>query len=147
MSEPIIRIAQPEDGESILKLMQELGYQINFDDLLANLETYKGSSEVVLVAETNVGVVGFLSFHAIPLFHQRGKLGRITAMCVSSSSRRQGIGKLLLSHLDVVAVELGCQRIEVLSGDHRVEEAHQFYQSCDYKVDIRRFQKILTSST
>lgn len=95
------------------------------------------------MAEIDGDVVGFASFHAIPLMHADGCLGRITAMCVRSDHRRSGIGRGILDAIHRHAVEAGCRRIEVTSGDHRVDDAHRFYMSCGYKPCDQRFQKPL----
>ena len=123
--------------------MDELGYDLNPLEAEARIEVYLRSSGTVLVADDCGEIVGFVSFHVIPLFHASNNLGRITAMCISSIRQRQGIGRMLLNRLDEIAQRSGCVRIEVTSGDRRAGDAHLFYQACGYAVDSRRFQKIL----
>ena len=43
------------------------------------------------------------------------------------------------------AESMGCERVEVMSGDHREEEAHRFYQAEGYTLSHRRFLKKLNS--
>ena len=138
-----IREANNTDADSISTLMGELGYELSTAEAKNRIEVYLKLSDVVLVADDCGEIVGFVSFHSIPLFHAIGKLGRITAMCISSNRQREGIGHALLARLDEVALELGCLRIEVSSGDQRAQDAHLFYQACGYAIDSRRFQRIL----
>lgn len=136
-----VRDAKVGDVDSICELMKQLGYKISKEDVEKNIARYGEINGTVLVAELDEEIVGFLSFSVIPLFHKYGSLGRITAMCVSNSHRRMGIGNALITELDTLARRLKCERIEVVSGDHRENEAHLFYQSCGYKLDTRRFIK------
>ena len=138
-----IREAISEDAASVSALMDELGYELSPKDVEARIGVYLGSSDAVLVADDDGQIVGFVSFHVIPLFHASSNLGRITAMCISSNRQREGIGRALLARLDELARRSGCVRIEVTSGDRRAEDAHLFYQACGYAVDSRRFQKML----
>lgn len=84
--------------------------------------------------------MGVISLHTFTLFHCEGQLGRVTALSVSASSRRKGIGKLLLQAADEFFLSRGCARSEVTSGDHRTQ-AHEFYRSHGYCLDERRFVK------
>lgn len=138
-----IREAKGEDSTQISALMDELGYSLTPADVAARIDIYLRSADAALVADDSGEVVGFASFHIIPLFHTSSNLGRITALCISSKRQREGIGRALLTRLDALASSRGCARIEVTSGDHRAEDAHLFYQACGYAVDSRRFQKIL----
>lgn len=144
MSSIKIRQATENDATAISALMAELGYQLSPADTKLRIRAYSTSSDTVLVAESESEVVAFVSLHVIPLFHAIGCLGRITAMCVSSSHQRQGVGRALLASLDEHASAKGCVRIEVTSGDSRMNDAHIFYQACGFLVDSRRFQKTLT---
>jgi len=139
-----IREAGSDDAKALSDLLIELGYELCPEDVRARIEEYGSDSDSVLVAHIADEVVGFISFHVIPLFHASGSMGRITAMCVSSRQRRKGIGQALLAAIEEVAVDQGCRKMEVTSGDHRVHNAHVFYESCGYKCDCRRFQKTLS---
>ncbi|WP_338684853.1 GNAT family N-acetyltransferase [Haloferula helveola] len=140
-----IRIREADDGdaESISSLLMELGYELGPVEVKKRIGVYRESSDTVLVADEVGEVVGFVSFHVIPLFHASGNLGRITAMCIRSDRQRQGVGRALLAGLDGFARARGCGRIEVSSGDQRAQDAHLFYQACGYAIDSRRFQKML----
>ena len=141
-----IRPATRADAAALSRLISKLGYALDPDAVEVRIESCRPSSGTILVAEDMDIIVGFLSFHVIPLFHESGGLGRITAMSIEPTKQRMGIGRALLEKLDGVAADLGCGRIEVASGDHRANDAHQFYQACGYQPNSRRFQKMLTTA-
>jgi len=139
-----IREAREGDADSISSLITELGYELSSSGVVDRLTNYETIGGRVWVALEDSQVVGFLSFHLITFFHAIGRSGRITAMCVASSHRRLGVGHQLLEFMEQYSREMGCERIEVMSGDHREEEAHRFYQAEGYVLSNRRFLKKLT---
>ncbi len=138
-----IRPAGEEDSDAISGLVSSLGYQLDADAVRERIARYHGGGDAVLVAEVEGLVKGFLSFHVIPLFHQAGGLGRITALAVDPACHRQGIGRALAGAAEKLAAACGCLRMEVTSGDHREHDAHVFYQVQGYRTDCRRFIKDL----
>lgn len=141
-----IREAQAGDAESIAQLIEVLGYGLDASQVSERIEAYGNESSRVFVALDKATVVGFLSFHAIPLFHQQAMLGRITAMAIDPQHFRQGIGRSMVQAAEDFAIRVGCSRIEALSGDHREGDAHLFYASQGYRSDCRRFQKHLEAT-
>jgi len=138
-----VRSARPGDAAALSILIAQLGYTLDAAAVSARLECYSDDRSVVLVAERESEVVGFLSFHAIPLFHEDTNLGRITAMAIREDCRRQGVGRSLVRAAEDHAINLHCSRIEVTSGDHREHDAHLFYLAQGYLSDCRRFLKRL----
>jgi GNAT superfamily N-acetyltransferase len=59
---------------------------------------------------------------------------------VDSQFKGRGIRKRLVAEAEEFAWENGCARIEIASGEHRVD-AHAFYEAVGYKPDSRRFIK------
>jgi GNAT superfamily N-acetyltransferase len=98
------------------------------------------ATDAVLVAEATDLVVGAATLHSFDLFHQSGRIGRITSFVVDTSVRGAGVGSLLLAAADDFFRRAGCIRAEVTSGDHR-PEAHAFYEANGYLLDERRFLK------
>ena len=140
---PEIRDAQASDAESIARLIAVLGYPMEASEVVIQLKVYGDESSRVFVALWDNHIVGFLSFHAIPLFHESTKLGRITAMAIDPLFQRKGIGRSLVKAAEDFAEVAGCSRMEVTSGDRRKQDAHPFYLSQEYRLDCRRFLKIL----
>lgn len=141
-----IRKACPEDAETIARLIDVLGYGLNSIYVTDRLEAYHDNFSRVFVAFNDTGLVGFLSFHAIPLFHEAAMLGRITAMAIDPIHQREGIGSSLVKAAEDFAISVGCSRMEVTSGDRREHDAHLFYAAQEYRSDCRRFLKHLTNT-
>lgn len=140
-----IRPADPDDADQISRLITVLGYGMTPAQVRGRLEeSYNGG--VFVACEGNV-VVGFISFHVIPLFHDVSNLGRITAVAIDPKYHRKGIGRLLIAAAEHATVLRGCSRMEVTSGDHREQDAHLFYFAQGYRSDCRRFQKQLKPRT
>lgn len=137
----IVREASKSDASELHCLMLELGYELTRNDLCAQLEMYrKSAGSLLIVAELDAHISGLIAGHLIPAIHQRGSVGRITALVVGESWRGIGVGRSLLDALEAWFRENECIRFEVTSGDHR-KVAHQFYESLGYKLDERRFIK------
>jgi GNAT superfamily N-acetyltransferase len=134
-------MARPDDAEGIQHLLRELGYPADLALIEERLQSVlKSEGDAVLVAEMSGKPAGLASLHVFDLFHERGRIGRITSFVVDGSARRQGIGRLLLAAVDDCFLTAGCMRAEVTSGDHRVG-AHAFYEAHGYVRDERRFLK------
>lgn len=143
MDQPIlIRNAVATDGVAVASLMNVLGYDLCAKSASDQIDLYKqAAASAAFIAEINSDVVGVIAGHLIPLFHESGNLGRITALAVAERARRQGIASLLLERLEKWFSEGDCLRYEVTSGDHR-EGAHDFYCARSYRCDERRFVKL-----
>lgn len=142
--EHTVRQAHAGDAAGIAHLISVLGYGLKADEVPARLEAYANDASRVFVAEHHSGrIVGFLSFHASPLFHEPGALGRIMAMAIDPEHQRQGMGTALVQAAETFARTCGCLRIEVTSGDRREKDAHVFYGKLGYASDCRRFLKRL----
>lgn len=135
-----------EDAESLARLLEVLGYPMSAEFVVERMQTYQDEFSRIFVARAGDEVVGFLSFHAIPLFHATLMLGRVTAMAIDPSHQRKGVGARLIQYAEKFAVSAGCSRMEVTSGDHREGDAHVFYQRMGYQSDCRRFLKTLGES-
>lgn len=134
-----IRAAVRADAASIAALMDQLGYPLSSTQVQQNLARLRRSrNDRVLVAVAGGLVAGCISLHAMPLFHQPGTLGRITALVVDARQRGRGIGGLLLAHAQAWFDAMQCRRAEVTSGDHR-RRAHRFYQRHGYARHGRQF--------
>lgn len=140
-----IRQARSQDAAPITALLAELGYPLTplqvREKLLAMADV---ALDTVLVAGTTEPVngesilLGCISLHALPMFHQPGRLGRITALVVTEQARGRGVGSALLDAAHAWFESHGCDRAEVTSGDQR-HAAHRFYESHGYARESQRF--------
>lgn len=136
-----VRKAKPDDSERISVLMRQLGYEASPSLIKHKLLALSGqATDLVLVADDNGVIKGVVSLHVQEMFHQDGRLGRITSLVVDEASRGEGVGSLLVLEADNFFRRSGCVRAEVTSGDHR-PQAHLFYQKQGYAQDERRFLK------
>jgi GNAT superfamily N-acetyltransferase len=127
-----VREARLEDAEPIADLLAELGYP-RPDDTDPKLAAYlDDSSRRVLVAAYGEEIAGAIALCTWPYLERAGSLGRITAFVVRESSRRHGVGRLLLEAAERAAAELGCVDMEVTSRRIR-KEAHAFYDALGYE--------------
>lgn len=140
----LIRHATTADISYIIELIRQLGYEINIEQVAANLHLYEKLQGFVFVAEEEEHVIGFASGSFVPLFHSNEMMFRITALCVHETKRGTGIGKNLMQRIEEVCKKKDCNYIEVTSGPQRKGDAHVFYESLGYRIyKGRRFTKRL----
>lgn len=143
----MIRLAVEADAAAISFLLGELGHPLEPAGVMRNLEAVRGSPlDRIWVAEFSEArsdaLAGLLSFHAIPMLHRPGSLGRITALVVHPEVRGRGVGRRLVAVAEAFARECGCERLELTSAAHR-REAHRFWEKLGYSPRPVRFTKDL----
>ena len=137
-----VRPAAPDDADGITASLAALGYGTPVSFVRENVAALaRSADDAILVAEDPIeGVVGVVTLHVLPLFHQPGNLARVTALAVRAGHQGKGVGRALMEAAERWAWERGAVRIEITSGDHR-REAHAFYKKAGYETDERRFIK------
>jgi GNAT superfamily N-acetyltransferase len=137
-----IRPVAAPDSQAVACLIRELGYELTDEEIAGQVGIYLASERsLALVAVDDSGLaVGLVSGHLIPLIHEGGSLGRITALIVSDEARGAGVGSGLLHRIDDWFQNQGCRRAEVTSGDQR-HAAHRFYARHGFAQGERRFLK------
>ncbi len=136
-----VRHARTSDAEKIRSLLGQLGYaDFEVADVIAKIKVHEAPDYLIVVAEIEGQVVGFISLHWFDLAHWKGKLGRITSFCVDQDFRSQGVGRQLLTACEEVFRKEGCVKFEVTSNLKRVR-AHEFYLKEGYLEDSKRFVK------
>ena len=136
-----IRNAEERDCLSLVRLISRLGYAAGVEELRTRLGLYSGSElDRVLVADIDGTVVGLIVLNAIKPFHEKSLWGRISALVVDESVRGKGIGTRLLQAADDFFMALGCSKVELTSGEQRVE-AHEFYKGRGFEDVPKRFVK------
>ena len=138
----IIRQGIIPDSSSIHKLLAQLGYPQEDGKVVEAIESYQREGYHLLVGEVDNTIVGFASLHWFDMFHARGKVGRITAMCVEEDLRSKGIGHKLLMASEEFLKEKGCVKVEVTSNLKRTL-THEFYAKNGYEINSKRFIKKL----
>jgi len=138
----VIRQGLLSDSSAIDKLLAQLGYPQNGDNSVKAISSYSLDGYYLLVVETDGIVVGFASVHWFDMFHMRGKMGRITAICILEELRSKGIGRELLLAAEEFLQNKGCVKIEVTTNLKRTL-THEFYLKNGYTIDSKRFIKWL----
>ena len=140
-----IRRAMLADSEACAALLGELGYPATSAFVHEKLnELAEGEGDQVFVAVCNGKVVGLASCHIMPLIHESENLCRVTSLVVAAGHRRQSIGRRLMHKIEKYALDSGCSRVEITSGEHR-PDAHGFYEQIGYAEVSRRYVKRLGS--
>lgn len=97
---------------------------------------YVGVQEDAIVATYQLTIIDGLSRTA-------ARRAQIEAVRVSTASRGQGIGHLMLADIEARARAAGCVLIQ-LTSDARRTEARRFYADCGYLPSHIGFKKPLT---
>lgn len=113
-----IRLAQPEDADTILHFIRLLAeYEHLSNQVVATPELlrewiFEKQKAEVLLAEVNSQTIGFaLFFHNFSTFQGRAGI-YLEDLFVLPDFRGNGYGKALLRHLAQLTLERGCGRLE-----------------------------------
>jgi GNAT superfamily N-acetyltransferase len=120
MSRPVIRMADPADAGTILRLIRELA---EFEDLLDQVRATEADilrdgfgptpRFECLLAELDGAAVGFaLFFHNYSTFEGRAGL-YLEDIFVEPAARQAGVGRALMRRLAQIAIERGCARFDL----------------------------------
>ncbi len=137
-----VRLAAEQDSAAISALLAELAFPADPATVSSRLRKLDAADETILVAELNGQVVGLATAHVTPVLHRPTPVGRITALVVASSARRRGIGAELVRAAEDHLRKCGCALLE-LTSNHRLTEAHTFYQRLGFTITSHRFCKPL----
>ena len=146
MSEHDLHIRRADAGDvgSLASLMGELGYPLSEADMANRMDYVAASPEdEIFVAEVAGEVVGMIGLRVSECIDRVGRYGEITALCVSSNHRRQGVATGLIRHIENVLTGLGVAACHVCAGMHREHEGHKFYQRMGFEPTGVRFIKSL----
>jgi GNAT superfamily N-acetyltransferase len=86
-----------------------------------------GGSSVVLVAEEDQRLIGFVTVYLDLVSVRFGQRAWIEDLAVAPDRRSQGVGHALLAHAKTWAQDRGAQRLGVESAAQRLD-AHRFYE-------------------
>jgi GNAT superfamily N-acetyltransferase len=142
----MIRNLDTSHAAQLIPLLIDLGYPNQDVVSLANrIQIFVSQSRSFIYGfyeqET---LVAFGSLSLIPLIHEDGYLGRVSALAVKENAQGKGIGRQLMLYMERVAVSHNCTRMELTSGAHRESQAHIFYTKIGYqKYSGARFVKSL----
>jgi GNAT superfamily N-acetyltransferase len=140
----IIRPAQLADSDVLASLVTQLGYRTSAAQMHRRLSVLLSLPDyhtfVALIPDRVVGMVSVWLGYAVE-FDER--YGRITALAVDESVRRQGVGRALVDYTEQWLRAQHAGMVTLTSGSHR-REAHKFYESLGYDGNGVRFKKWFT---
>ncbi len=121
-----IRNAKSDDLDTIFKFICELenkvfDFQIFKDIFEENLQNL---NYVYYVAESDIQIVGFISFHTQKLLHHCGIVGEIQELYVIPNFRNQQIARFLVDKVKDYAQTHKLKSIEVTSNKLRTENVY-----------------------
>ena len=125
-----IRQLSQNDIKIVRQLMHELGYPLDEEELLFNINIINQMNGIILVAELGGNVVGCLSA-VINVSLAEGMFGEIVSLVVSEEYRGSGIGKCLVKEAEDW-LKPKVEKIRIRANSIRLE-AHKFYKALGYK--------------
>lgn len=139
--ELLVRVATVHDAQAVSALLGDLHYPTTVASAAARIARLASTdASACLVALRGAIVCGLVTIHRIPLFHRDGELARITSLVVAQGYRRSGVGAALIAACEAHAREHGAERIELTSGDSRLD-AHAFYEHQGFAREGLRLTK------
>lgn len=142
---PVIRIraARPEDAPGLAALVEELGHPADPATIARQLSLLSSSAnDRIIVAEDDGRLVGMSGMHIAIFIHRPRPVARLVTMVVTAQSRRSGVGRALVAHIERLAREQDCEFLELTSREERTE-AHRFYESLGFRRTSARYWKAL----
>ena len=141
-----IRSARPEDAPALSRLLGQLGYPTDADEIPARIEQMHGRpGTTLLVADLAGQPVGLVTVHLFPSIHASEPNAWLTTVVVDETVRGSGVGSALVRHAEEWARQQGAVRISLTSALRRVE-AHEFYKARDYEHTGVRLTKVFAPS-
>lgn len=139
-----IRLAHATDAAAVNELLHQLGYpQDGAATTAIRIQNWGDDrSSAAYVADADGDLLGVVAVHVCPFFERPGSWGRIVALVVSDQARGEGVGGQLVTAAESFATSRGCVRMEVTSGDHRLD-AHEFYRRRGYDDQTGRSSRFL----
>lgn len=141
MSSPriVVRCAVTEDAASVAALLTELGHPTEPEFVPERLDRLREEGGAALLAVEAAGTpLGFVSLAVHAVVHAPGPVALITALVVKKAARGHGVGRSLVASATSWAMERGCVRLLVTSGEARAD-AHAFYAACGLTYTGRRY--------
>ena len=139
-----VRPASADDAAAIAPLLAELGYPTEAGTVRARLERIASDSDRagVLIAEAEGALAALIAYQLIEHLERAAPTCRITALVTDPQHRRRGVAARLLTAVEELARERGCDRLEVTTRPRR-EEALAFYLGAGFTERPRRLVRSL----
>ena len=134
----VLRPATSEDAPRIASLFTDEGYPAGPSDIVARLERFASAYSLVIVADHDGELLGFIALHVLPRFEHDDRIVRVLALVVDPGVRERGVGHLLMGEAERVGHEVGAAFVEVTAGHHRPDARH-LYESLGYDASVTSY--------
>ena len=129
----IIRIATPEDADSLAVLNKEFNNSnIPAGEIATSLAD--ASTEATVVAEVEGSLVGFACVQIMGSWCYRGKWATLVELYVQPAFRRRGLGRQLVECCEQLAHQKGITEVGLLTGSANAA-GQALYTSMGYQVE------------
>jgi ribosomal protein S18 acetylase RimI-like enzyme len=130
----VIRRARAADAEALLPLLDQLGYPLAGGDVARVLEELLDDpAHLVLVAEEDGRVVGYVNANFRSQLHHLAPVGTIDELVVDEEFRGRRIGERLVEAVLEEGRRRGADVVEVTTHERR-ERARAFYRRCGFEA-------------
>ena len=137
-----IRPAKVEDAAAVLAL------NAAFNDVRATVEQIAehiaqyAEFETPFVAEIDGRVVGLACLRLLPCLCDAQPYAELTELIVDPAHRRQGVGRVLVNHIEGKAREQGASALHINTAEHN-QAAQAFYRTLGYQRTTVTLQRRL----
>jgi predicted N-acetyltransferase YhbS len=131
-----LRAAKPPDAPRISELIDQLGWSVSPDAVVAELSA--APTTEVVVADFGDQVIGLIAITTRRQFQRAGNLITIDTLVVDEKYRSQGVGQQLMNAAFEAATRAGAQAVELVSHIRRVG-ARRFYERLGFEVAANYF--------
>lgn len=151
-----IRLGQKEDKEQVLKLLDELGEEVNRLQGYSphNIEAQKVGGPVVeeilsrkdtfiFVAEEDGKLIGLVTFYLLPNIRHGWHRGHIEDFVISGKYRGKGVGSQLFNAVKNYCKENNIKVVKLDSALY-LTDAHRFYEKNGGKFTEKMFRFDIT---
>lgn len=133
----MIRPMSEGDIPAVLRLCQELGYDVARPDLEARLRTVLGRDDHLLLVADHGVVIGWV--HASESYLLTDPPGaELAGLVVSENARRLGTGRSLVVSVEAWARSRGLLEVRLRTNVKR-RKAHKFYKALGY-TNVKKSQ-------
>ncbi|MEH2067873.1 MAG: GNAT family N-acetyltransferase [Nostoc sp.] len=132
-----IRKALESDASAIAQILQELGWHNwvssnPYDKVVSQIQQHisqcaADNSHSVYVAESQKGVIGYITVHWIPCLFIERLRGYVSDLFIQQESRNQGVGSKLLAVVISEAKMRRCHSVTALTRKERESYKKGFY--------------------
>jgi ribosomal protein S18 acetylase RimI-like enzyme len=130
----VIRAARAADAEALTPLLDQLGYPLTAAAVARALgELLRDPAHLVLVAEEDGRVVGYVNANFRPQLHHLAPVGTIDELVVDEGFRGRRIGERLVEAVLEEGRRRGADVVEVATHERR-ERARAFYRRCGFEA-------------